>query len=64
MCYKKNPLKNPLYEKVQKSKKGPFVVESFVTVGSFDFVCTPPPPSHASPTNVHAPTINDQQQHV
>ncbi len=45
------------------SKEGPFVVESFVTVGSFDYDCTPPPPN-ASPTNVHAPTINDQQPHV
>jgi hypothetical protein len=32
-----NPSKNPFYEKVNMLKKGPFVVESFVIVGSFDY---------------------------
>jgi hypothetical protein len=35
-CLQKNPSKNPLYEKVKMLKKGPFVVESFINVGSFD----------------------------
>jgi hypothetical protein len=35
-CCKKNPSKNPFYEKVKMFKKGPFVVESFVTIGMFD----------------------------
>jgi hypothetical protein len=39
-CWKKNPSKNPLYEKVKMFKKGSFMVESFVTVGSFDYDCT------------------------
>jgi hypothetical protein len=30
--------KNPFDEKVKMSTKGPFVVESFVTIGSFDCV--------------------------
>jgi hypothetical protein len=37
---KKNPSKNPFYEKVKMFKKGPFVVGSFVTIGSFDYDCT------------------------
>jgi hypothetical protein len=36
-CYKKNPSKNPFYEKVKMFKKSPFVVESFVTIGPFDY---------------------------
>jgi len=32
--------KNPFYEKVKMTTKGPFVVESFVIVGSFDCDCT------------------------
>jgi len=31
--------KNLFYEKV-KFQKGPFVVESFITIGSFDYDCT------------------------
>jgi len=37
----KNLLKNPFYEKIKMFKKGPFVVESFVTIGSFDYDQTP-----------------------
>jgi hypothetical protein len=33
--------KIPFYEKIKMFKKGPFVVESFVIIGSFDYVCTP-----------------------
>jgi hypothetical protein len=33
----KNPLKNIFYKKTKMLKKGPFVVESFVTIGSFDY---------------------------
>jgi len=29
------------YEKVKMFKKGAFVVESFVIIGSFDYVCIP-----------------------
>jgi len=36
-CCKKNPSKNPLYEKVKMFIKGPFMVKSFVTIGSFDY---------------------------
>jgi hypothetical protein len=36
----KNPSKNFFYEKVKMTTKGPFVVESFVNVGSFDCDCT------------------------
>jgi hypothetical protein len=36
----KNPPKNIFYEKVKMSTKGPFVIESFVNVGSFDNDCT------------------------
>jgi hypothetical protein len=35
-CCKKNPSKNPFYEKVKMLKKNPFVVESFIIVGLFD----------------------------
>jgi hypothetical protein len=34
---KKNPSKHLLCEKIKMFKKGPFVVESFVIVGSFDY---------------------------
>jgi hypothetical protein len=37
---KNNPSKNPFYEKIKMFKKGPFVVESFVTISSFDYDCT------------------------
>jgi hypothetical protein len=37
----KNPSKIPFYEKIKLFKKGPFVVESFVIIGSFDYDCTP-----------------------
>jgi hypothetical protein len=30
-------LKIPFYEKIKMFKKCPFVVESFVTIGSFDY---------------------------
>jgi hypothetical protein len=33
----KNPSKSPFCEKVKMSTKGQFVVESFVTIGSFDY---------------------------
>jgi hypothetical protein len=33
----KNPSKNYLYEKIKMFKKGPFVVESFVTIGLFNY---------------------------
>jgi hypothetical protein len=33
----KNLSKNPFYEKVNMLKKGPFVLESFVIVGSCDY---------------------------
>jgi hypothetical protein len=42
MCYKKNLSKNPLYEKVKMPKEGPFIVESFVTIGSIDYAYTLP----------------------
>jgi hypothetical protein len=32
--------KKQFYEKSKKFKKGPLVVESFVTVGSFEYDCT------------------------
>jgi hypothetical protein len=35
-----NPSKIHFYEKVKMTTKGPFVVESFVIVGSFDCDCT------------------------
>jgi hypothetical protein len=37
----KNPSKKNFYEKIEMFNKGPFVVESFVIVGSFDYDCTP-----------------------
>jgi hypothetical protein len=37
---KKNPSKNPFYEKIKIFKKGTFVIESFVTISSFDYDCT------------------------
>jgi hypothetical protein len=37
---KKNPSKNPFYEKIKMFKKGTFVIESFVTISSFDYDCT------------------------
>jgi hypothetical protein len=39
-CCKKNPSKNPLYEKIKMFKNGPFMVEFFVIIGSFDYDCT------------------------
>jgi hypothetical protein len=33
--------KKTFSEKIKMFKKGPFVVESFVIIGSFDYVCTP-----------------------
>jgi hypothetical protein len=33
----KNFFKNPFYEKSKCSKKGPFTVESFVNIRSFDY---------------------------
>jgi len=48
MCCKKNPSKNPFYEKINMLKKGPFVVESFVIVGSFDY-------DHTLQHNTHMP---------
>jgi hypothetical protein len=38
----KYPSKIPSYEKVQTLKKGPIVVESFVTIHSFDYDCIQP----------------------
>jgi hypothetical protein len=32
----KYPLKIPYYEKIKMTTKNPFLVESFVTIGSFD----------------------------
>jgi len=32
--------KSSIYEKIKMFKKGPFVIESFVTVASFDYDCT------------------------
>jgi hypothetical protein len=32
----KKSFKNSFYEKIKMFKKGPFVVESFITVGLFD----------------------------
>jgi hypothetical protein len=37
---KKKFSKIPFYEKVKMSTKGPFVVESFVIIGTFDCDCT------------------------
>jgi hypothetical protein len=48
MYCKKNPSKNPLYQKVYMLKKGQFVVESFVIVGSFDY-------NHTLLHNTHMP---------
>jgi hypothetical protein len=48
MCCKKNSSKNPFYEKVNMLKKGSFVVESFVIVGSFDY-------DHTLLHNTHTP---------
>jgi hypothetical protein len=36
-CWKRNPSKIPFFEKIKMLKKGPFVVESFVIVCSFDY---------------------------
>jgi hypothetical protein len=36
----KKSFKKSFYEKMKKFKKGPFVVESFITIGSFDYDCT------------------------
>jgi hypothetical protein len=36
----KNPSKNPFYKKVKMFAKGSFVIDSFVTIGSFDCDCT------------------------
>jgi hypothetical protein len=36
----KKPFKKNFYEKVKMSTKGPTMVESFVTIGSFDCDCT------------------------
>jgi hypothetical protein len=39
----KKLLKNLFYEKVKMlKKKGPFVVETFITISSFDYDCTQP----------------------
>jgi hypothetical protein len=38
----KYPSKTPSYEKVKMFKKDSFVIESFVTIGSFDYDCTHP----------------------
>ncbi len=35
-CSQKHLSKIPFYEKIKMLKKNPFVVESFVTIGSFD----------------------------
>jgi hypothetical protein len=35
----KNPSKNLFNEKTKMTTKGPFVVESLVTIGSFDYDC-------------------------
>jgi hypothetical protein len=48
ICCKRNPSKNPFYEKVNMLKKGPILVESFVIVGSFDY-------DHTILHNTHAP---------
>ncbi len=37
ICCQKNLSKIPFYEKIKMFKKDPFVVESFVTIGSFDY---------------------------
>jgi hypothetical protein len=39
ICYKKNPSKTISYEKIKILKNGSFVVESFVTIVSFDYDC-------------------------
>jgi hypothetical protein len=39
-CCQKNLSKFSFYEKIKMFKKDPFVVESFVIVGSFDYDCT------------------------
>jgi hypothetical protein len=54
ICCKKNPSKNIFYEKVNMLKKVPFVVESFVIVGSFDY-------DHTFMHNTHTPykTLED-----
>jgi hypothetical protein len=39
ICCQKDPSKSPLYEKVKMITKFPFVIESFVTIGSFDCDC-------------------------
>jgi hypothetical protein len=36
----KKSFKKDFYKKIKMLKKGPFVVESFVTIGSFDYDCT------------------------
>jgi len=33
----KNPSKIPFYENIKMFQKGPFMVESIVTIGSFDY---------------------------
>jgi hypothetical protein len=39
-CLKKNPPNFSFYGKIKMTTKGPFVVESFVIVGSIDYDCT------------------------
>jgi hypothetical protein len=36
-CYQKNLSKIPFYEKIKMFKKDPFVIESFIIVGLFDY---------------------------
>jgi hypothetical protein len=36
----KYPLENPFYEKIKIFKKGPFMIESFINVGLFDYETT------------------------
>jgi hypothetical protein len=36
-CCKKNPSKIPFYKKIKMFQKGPFMVESIVIIGSFDY---------------------------
>jgi hypothetical protein len=36
----KNMLQKINYEKIKMFKKGPLVLESFVTIGSFEYDCT------------------------
>jgi hypothetical protein len=63
MRCKKIPSKIPFYEKL-KCRKRAHLFLSHLSLLAHVIMIAPPHPPHASPTNVHASTINDQKPHV